>query len=133
MKLFSSPPRPTGTQRPASDTAQQRPTQQRPTQQRPAQQRPAQGGFVGDLTLGRGSLRRSDDLVFFRGRCPLFLDGDVAADVYIPLFGRDFVNEDDVAQRLFQGKDTPFHERLFAAGVFQFSIFNQLTFLQRVM
>lgn len=42
MKLFSSPPRPTGTQRPASDTAQQRPTQQRPTQQRPAQQRPAQ-------------------------------------------------------------------------------------------
>ena len=42
MKLFSSPPRPTGTQRPASDTAQQRPAQQRPTQQRPAQQRPAQ-------------------------------------------------------------------------------------------
>ena len=42
MKLFSSPPRPTGTQRPASDTAQQRPTQQRPAQQRPAQQRPAQ-------------------------------------------------------------------------------------------
>ena len=42
MKLFSSPPRPTGTQRPASDTAQQRPTQQRPTQQRPAQQRPTQ-------------------------------------------------------------------------------------------
>ena len=42
MKLFSSPPRPTGTQRPASDTAQQRPAQQRPTQQRPTQQRPAQ-------------------------------------------------------------------------------------------
>ena len=42
MKLFSSPPRPTGMQRPASDTAQQRPTQQRPAQQRPAQQRPAQ-------------------------------------------------------------------------------------------
>ena len=52
MKLFSAPPRPTGAQRPASDTAQQRPTQQRPTgaqrpasdtaQQRPAQQRPAQ-------------------------------------------------------------------------------------------
>ena len=42
MKLFSAPPRPTGTQRPASDTAQQRPTQQRPAQQRPAQQRPAQ-------------------------------------------------------------------------------------------
>lgn len=42
MKLFSAPPRPTGTQRPASDTAQQRPAQQRPTQQRPAQQRPAQ-------------------------------------------------------------------------------------------
>ena len=42
MKLFSSPPRPTGTQRPASDTAQQRPAQQRPTQQRPAQQRPDQ-------------------------------------------------------------------------------------------
>lgn len=42
MKLFSAPPRPTGAQRPASDTAQQRPAQQRPTQQRPAQQRPAQ-------------------------------------------------------------------------------------------
>ncbi len=52
MKLFSAPPRPTGAQRPASDTAQQRPTQQRPTgaqrpasdtaQQRPAQQRPTQ-------------------------------------------------------------------------------------------
>ena len=42
MKLFSSPPRPTGTQRPASDTAQQRPTQQHPAQQRPTQQRPAQ-------------------------------------------------------------------------------------------
>ena len=42
MKLFSAPPRPTGAQRPASDTAQQRPTQQRPAQQRPAQQRPAQ-------------------------------------------------------------------------------------------
>ena len=42
MKLFSAPPRPTGTQRPASDTAQQRPVQQRPVQQRPAQQRPAQ-------------------------------------------------------------------------------------------
>ena len=42
MKLFSAPPRPTGAQRPASDTAQQRPTQQRPTQQRPTQQRPAQ-------------------------------------------------------------------------------------------
>ena len=42
MKLFSAPPRPTGTQRPASDTAQQRPAQQRPTQQRPAQQRPTQ-------------------------------------------------------------------------------------------
>lgn len=42
MKLFSAPPRPTGTQRPASDTAQQRPAQQRPAQQRPAQQRPAQ-------------------------------------------------------------------------------------------
>ena len=43
MKLFSSPPRPTtGTRRPASDTAQQRPTQQRPAQQRPAQQRPTQ-------------------------------------------------------------------------------------------
>ena len=42
MKLFSAPPRPTGAQRPASDTAQQRPTQQRPTQQRPTQQRPTQ-------------------------------------------------------------------------------------------
>ena len=42
MKLFSAPPRPTGAQRPASDTAQQRPTQQRPAQQRPTQQRPAQ-------------------------------------------------------------------------------------------
>ena len=42
MKLFSSPPRPTGTQRPATDSVQQRPTQQRPTQQQPAQQRPAQ-------------------------------------------------------------------------------------------
>ena len=42
MKLFSAPPRPTGAQRPASDTAQQRPAQQRPTQQRPAQQRPVQ-------------------------------------------------------------------------------------------
>ena len=42
MKLFSSPPRPTGTQRPASDPAQQRPTQQHPAQQRPTQQRPAQ-------------------------------------------------------------------------------------------
>lgn len=42
MKLFSAPPRPTGAQRPASDTAQQRPAQQRPAQQRPAQQRPAQ-------------------------------------------------------------------------------------------
>ena len=42
MKLFSAPPRPTGAQRPASDTAQQRPTQQRPAQQRPAQQRPVQ-------------------------------------------------------------------------------------------
>lgn len=42
MKLFSAPPRPTGTQRPASDTARQRPAQQRPAQQRPAQQRPAQ-------------------------------------------------------------------------------------------
>lgn len=42
MKLFSAPPRPTGAQRPASDTAQQCPAQQRPTQQRPAQQRPAQ-------------------------------------------------------------------------------------------
>ena len=42
MKLFSAPPRPTGAQRPASDTAQQRPTQQRPAQQRPAQQRPTQ-------------------------------------------------------------------------------------------
>ena len=42
MKLFSAPPRPTGTQRPASDTAQQRPAQQRPAKQRPAQQRPAQ-------------------------------------------------------------------------------------------
>ena len=42
MKLFSAPPRPTGTQRPASDTAQQRPAQQRPAQQRPTQQRPAQ-------------------------------------------------------------------------------------------
>ena len=42
MKLFSAPPRPTGAQRPASDTAQQRPAQQRLTQQRPAQQRPAQ-------------------------------------------------------------------------------------------
>lgn len=42
MKLFSAPPRPTGAQRPASNTAQQRPAQQRPTQQRPAQQRPAQ-------------------------------------------------------------------------------------------
>lgn len=42
MKLFSAPPRPTGAQRPASDTAQQRPTQQRPAQQCPAQQRPAQ-------------------------------------------------------------------------------------------
>lgn len=42
MKLFSAPPRPTGAQRPASDTAQQRPAQQRPTQQRPTQQRPAQ-------------------------------------------------------------------------------------------
>ena len=42
MKLFSAPPRPTGTQRPASDTAQQRPVQQRPAQQRPAQQRSAQ-------------------------------------------------------------------------------------------
>ena len=41
MKLFSSPPRPTGTSRPASDTVQ-RPAQQRPAQQRPAQQRPAQ-------------------------------------------------------------------------------------------
>lgn len=42
MKLFSAPPRPTGAQRPASNTAQQRPAQQRPMQQRPAQQRPAQ-------------------------------------------------------------------------------------------
>lgn len=42
MKLFSSPPRPTGTQRPATDSVQQRPTQQRPAQQRPAQQRTAQ-------------------------------------------------------------------------------------------
>ena len=42
MKLFSAPPRPTGAQRPASDTTQQRPAQQRPTQQRPTQQRPAQ-------------------------------------------------------------------------------------------
>ncbi len=42
MKLFSAPPRPTGAQRPASDTAQQRPAQQRPTQQRPTQQRPMQ-------------------------------------------------------------------------------------------
>ena len=42
MKLFSAPPRPTGAQRPASDTAQQRPTQQRPTQQCPTQQRPTQ-------------------------------------------------------------------------------------------
>ena len=42
MKLFSSPPRPTGTQRPATDSVQQRPAQQRPAQQRPAQQRPAQ-------------------------------------------------------------------------------------------
>ena len=42
MKLFSAPPRPTGAQRPASDTTQQRPAQQRPTQQRLAQQRPAQ-------------------------------------------------------------------------------------------
>ena len=42
MKLFSSPPRPTGTQRPATDNMQQRPAQQRPTQQRLAQQRPAQ-------------------------------------------------------------------------------------------
>ena len=42
MKLFSAPPRPTGAQRPAFDTAQQRPAQQRPTQQRPTQQRPAQ-------------------------------------------------------------------------------------------
>ena len=42
MKLFSSPPRPTGTQRPATDSVQQRPTQQRPAQQRPVQQHPAQ-------------------------------------------------------------------------------------------
>ena len=42
MKLFSAPPRPTGAQRPAFDTAQQRPAQQRPTQQRPTQQRPTQ-------------------------------------------------------------------------------------------
>lgn len=42
MKLFSSPPRPTGTQRPATDSVQQRPTQQRPAQQQPTQQRPAQ-------------------------------------------------------------------------------------------
>lgn len=42
MKLFSAPPRPTGAQRPASNTAQQRPAQQRPMQQRPAQQHPAQ-------------------------------------------------------------------------------------------
>lgn len=42
MKLFSAPPRPTGAQRPASDTTQQRPAQQRPTQQRPTQQRPTQ-------------------------------------------------------------------------------------------
>jgi len=42
LKLFSAPPRPTGAQRPASNTAQQRPAQQRPMQQRPAQQHPAQ-------------------------------------------------------------------------------------------
>ena len=59
MKLFSSPPRPTGTQRPASDTAQQRPTQQRPAQQRPAQQRPVQQAYASQWTDDAARPRRS--------------------------------------------------------------------------
>ena len=59
MKLFSAPPRPTGTQRPASDTAQQRPAQQRPAQQRPAQQRPTQQAYASQWTDDAARPRRS--------------------------------------------------------------------------